>query len=321
MRRIAGLNLLLAGIVPFIAIATGVAVPLDQKLLSLVPPGVELVTGIASLKSPVPRGIVFLSTRYTRLDYNDFFALTGVDSSRRISQVLLTDSPSRLDRHGLLAIGNFDQARIYKSATDGGAHLIDYRGFPVVRIEPFAREKAVSDQDRWLAILGTKILLFGAFDMVHQAIDRYLNGSTPDPALAHRIARLRHADATWSVLSSPDQCAVIRASLAALDPRLASLPAEGGVQFGVRYGKVMQIEYEITPPAELAYSAPRALTPSIAGMKMTPSAPPEGGLGVTEHRVRGVIKVPANRYAAWFDEIYAKWRARNAPAPPNAPAQ
>ncbi|MBV8630402.1 MAG: hypothetical protein JOZ83_05725 [Silvibacterium sp.] len=314
MRRFSGISLFFAAIVPFVAAANGAAVPCDQKLLSLVPPGAELVTGIIPFETNVPRGWIFLSSGYTKLDYDDYFSLVGVDSSRQLSYMILTDFPGKEGQHSLLASGHFDQARIYKSATDGGAKTTEYRGISVVLIEPFLREREAFHETRWLAIADSRFVFFGSSEAVQQELDRYLDHSTPDPFLAQRIAHLRHSDSTWALLYAPGRSSIVRDSLTevGLDPTLAAMPDAGGFQLGVHYGNVIEIEYEITAADELAYSQPASLTPAAA-LSMNPPASRQA-ISAGERRFHGVLKIPASRYGTWFDELAAQWRARNSTA-------
>jgi hypothetical protein len=46
----------------------------------------------------------------------------------------------------------------------------------------------------WLAILDSDLLLFGTIGSVHQELDRYLAGGTPDSPLVRRLDHLRHDD-------------------------------------------------------------------------------------------------------------------------------
>src|SRR5215469_2875598 len=66
---------------PFILVAASAAASPDLRLLSLVPPGAQLVAGIsASTIQGQPHNFVLL-TPINWVDLQDFFALTGADDS------------------------------------------------------------------------------------------------------------------------------------------------------------------------------------------------------------------------------------------------
>src|SRR5215471_14516237 len=223
----------------------------DPKLVSLVPPGAQVVAGIdGSMQKGQQTGFVLVSHNNT-VDLEDFFALVGVDSSRIIRYavfVAMDDESTSLARHSLLISGHFDQPRIYQSAVQGGAEASRYRDIPILNIEPFSRERDTVKETRWLAILHSDILLFGSIVSVRDELDRYLAGSGTDPILARKLARLRHDDQSWCVLSSATRNPGIQNQLVSLDPEMAEAVKNGSAfQFGIRYRKQVEMEYEITP--------------------------------------------------------------------------
>jgi hypothetical protein len=95
-------------------------------------------------------------SHYNGVDLGDFFALSGADSTRSVQEVIFVaaaDSTGQLNEHSLLASGNFDRDRIYRSAVDSGSSTTRYRGVSVLVVQPFAREPSAFSEVRWLAIL------------------------------------------------------------------------------------------------------------------------------------------------------------------------
>jgi hypothetical protein len=165
---------------------TSLALSIDEKLLSLVPSGGKGKV-VAGMDSPPPKGqpgSFVLITHNSRVDLRDFFALTGVDSSRIVRHAIfiaMDDNAAETAEHSLMMSGHFDQARIYKSALDGGEEILHYRGIPVVAIEPFAQDRAELQGSRWLTIPEPDLLFFGTIASVQQELDRLLDQSAPDP--------------------------------------------------------------------------------------------------------------------------------------------
>jgi hypothetical protein len=313
--------ILLMSVLPLFAASTSSALSLDQKLLALVPPGAQAVAG---MDSPPPRdkaGSFVLITHKNTMDLEDFFALTGADTSRSVHHavfVAMDGGTNGLDEHSLLVSGHFDQTHVYKSAADGGASLVQYRGISVMTIQPFARELKTFNEIRWLAILDSDLLLFGSITSVREELDRYLDGSATDPVLLHKLARMRNDDETWSVLAVPARNPEIQVALESLDSKLADL-AKGAeaFQFGVRYRKQVEFEYEVTMATVTAPPAiPNPLMQSFVrpgkGAWLLPS-----GVTGNDNTVRGVIKIPVAQFSKWMAGISGSSRGPTVTAPVN----
>lgn len=166
MRRFPGcwLFCLSLSAVPFCS-----AITAEPNLLALVPPASGIVAGIDTAPPPGQPGSFVLITQNNTVDLKDFFALTGVDSTRVVRHAIFVAAPGEaggLSEHSLLMAGHFDRERIYQSAVLGGARAFDYRGVGVVRIQPFERERDTFNEVRWLAILDQDLLLFGTISVV-----------------------------------------------------------------------------------------------------------------------------------------------------------
>ncbi len=102
---------------------------------------------------------LFCITHNNTVDLKDFFALTGADGTRIIHQIVfvaIAVNQGPLSEHSLLVSGHFDQPRLFRSATDGGAAVTDYRSVPVLVIQPLTRERGTLHDVRWLAILDSR---------------------------------------------------------------------------------------------------------------------------------------------------------------------
>ena len=300
---------------PFILGGITAAASHDPRLLSLVPPGAQLVAGIGAPSIQGQPDNFVLMTHYNSVDMEDFFALTGADDERTIHQIVFVSATStvgQLNEHSLLVSGHFDQLHVFKSASQGGAAVTDYRSVPILVIQPLARERGTLHDVRWLAILDSRVLVFGTISSTRLELDRYLEHSRTDDALLRRLAHLRSKDQTWCVLSAPVKNLSlptwrheIYAVLAKLNAELADLAQSGNdLEFGLYYGRRVEFEYELTS----ASTAVRRVRPD--SLRQSPVEPAKSAsllsaLGTpgdanTRH---GVIVVSMSRYNTWLAEI------------------
>lgn len=243
------INCLLAAWLFCIPAVSSAASP-DLKLIALVPPSAKVISGISALPHEPESDYFVVVTHNNAVDLQDLLALCGADGSRIIQQIVfvaLADRDGELREHSLLVSGYFDRARIYKSATENGAILTGYRGIPVLEIQPFARERDSFKHVRWLAILDSKVLVFGTIPTLRRELDRYSDRRPPDSLLLSRLSRLRSKDQTWTLLSPPTHSAEIQHLLSTLDPELTEIAQSGrALEFGIHYGRRIEFEYEIT---------------------------------------------------------------------------
>src|SRR5277367_770398 len=293
---------------PLISVAMTWASP-DPKLLSLVPPGTQIVAGMTT-QVPRDRPDGFLLVRQSNLvDRSDFLSLVGVDDSMIIHQVIFTAGgadPSTLGEHSLLMSGHFDQKRIFRAAVENGARLSEFRGIRVLVQKPLPRDLGTLKDVRWLAVIDSTVALFGTISSVQQELDRQLAGSAVDPSLMQKLACMRRDDVTWSVIGTVDRNDKVRHALDSLDPILANLIHDGdSFQFGVRYGRKVEVEYEIKSPSSASAQAKsNSLTQSLVGGNLKGSSLlPLHGMTGDSASLRGVVKVAMTRYKAWLDEV------------------
>jgi hypothetical protein len=295
------------------AIAT--AVPFDARLLSLVPRNQQLTAGISSQGR---EGNFLLMTGNNKVDFHDFLALSGVDDTRVIQQVILVASTSTAGHaeHSLLASGHFDQAHIFTAAVQNGAAVSEYSGIKLLVLQPFARERVVFKDVRWLAILSSSVALFGTAGSVQEEIDRYVAHDAPDPWLTQRLARLHSDDATWCIVKNFVRNPDVQRALGMLDSTLASLTEDGDAfQFGIHFGRRVRFEYEISRASGGSVKPILAsLVRSLAGQAVKDSsfmpASASTGDGLSES---GALEVSRARYETWIGEVSARSLATRGP--------
>jgi hypothetical protein len=306
-------KLLLIVLFGFFEVAPVSAVTPNSRLLSLVPPSAQVVAGMSASSTGGQPGSFLLITHNNSMDLDDFVALSGGDPTRVIEQVIMAAADGRgpLTEHGLLASGHFDQARIRRSTAGASDSL--YREIPVLVVQPFARERASFNDVRWLAIIDSKIAIFGTISLVKQELDRYLSRSVADPFLVQRLGRLRADDDTWCVLTRHVYGDTIGDVLELLDAKLADSLEDGDTfLFGIHYGRRVEFEYEFDTPRSVGADAvSRSLVQSLAGRDVTDSSQfAASTVSQSDRVVHGALKVSRARYDAWLEEVAARARLR-----------
>jgi len=302
MKRFHGIRTLAMLFFPLIAVGIVSAAPVDPKLLSLVPPGTQLVAGV-SYQTLTGHPVSFVVTGHKNLvDRCDFISLAGVDDSKVIRQMIFAaggSDSSTSGEHSILVSGRFDQARIFNAAVSNGATVTEFRGFRVLVQQPFERELGTFKDVRWLAVIESKVALFGTKSSVQQELDRYSARSAVDPLLMQKVSSLRADNATWSVLEMFDVDNGVEQVFASLDPVLANLIHDRkSFQFGVRYGKKVELEYDVSiPSAAPAQSISDFSGQSLVAGNRNGSSP--AGNGSSAH---GVVKITIAQYRAWLAE-------------------
>jgi hypothetical protein len=277
----------------------------DQALLSLVPPGAQIVAGATSATAPGKPSSFLLTSHKNVLDRTDFLSLAGVDDSTVIRQMIFvtgSTDPRASGEHSLLVSGHFDQARIFKAAVQNGATVTQFKGFQVLIQHPFERELATFKDVRWLVVIDSNLALFGTVYSIQQELNRHLARSAADPSLAQRVSHLRRDDSTWSILDVFNDDDGIEHALGSLDPVLAKLIHDGSsFLIGVRYGRKVEVEYEATqrsnPSAQTVSntSMQSVVAGSLKESSLLPHPDPTP--------VRGVVKVGIDRYSAWLADV------------------
>jgi hypothetical protein len=185
-------------------VGVGPAAPVNLKLLPLVPPGAQIVSGFEN-KPNKAGGPLLLTTMNNVLDLDDLRSLFGVDPKRGFNEVIevsFAPSGASLNEHLLLVAGSFNRDRIFSAAELNGATSAKYLSATVLTIQPFTREKGQMKDTRWLSIIDDRIAIFGTQWMVQQALNRYDNHASADPILMKRLALFRRDVGSWNVFSS-----------------------------------------------------------------------------------------------------------------------
>src|SRR5215469_10404540 len=120
-------------------VGNATSAPVDLKLLSLVPPGAQIVSGFEN-KPNKAGGPLLMTTINNVLDLDDLRSLAGVDPKRGFTEVIeVTFAPSgaALNQHLLLTLGKFNRDRIFSAAELNGATRVKYLSETVLTIQPF----------------------------------------------------------------------------------------------------------------------------------------------------------------------------------------
>jgi len=280
--------------------------PPDPHLLSLVPPDSQIVAGAAAPLAGGSRGNFLIFTRANILDLSDFFSVVGADASHKIDEVIFAASARSGGanvEHSVLVSGIFDAKRIYKSELMSAGR--DYHGVKVVVLRPFERERSFLKQDRWFAILDSRLSILGTISSVQLEIDRYLSATSLDTSIMQTLSSLQSKDDTWCLISSLELGAEIPLILKDLDPALSDMDqARGTILFGIRYGRQIEFEYVINT---LAGADPgpgrlpgKSFNPATRDLSFRPGS--EISLGT---RTRHVVKISRARYEKWLDGLTA----------------
>jgi len=293
----------------FVAVTVAKAGQTDQRLLQLVPPGANVVAAMNAPAHAGQPGAFLLLTPGNSSDLEDFFALTGVDDSRRIQQVIYVSGWSgHTDQaeHSLLVRGQFDERRIFKAALENGASKHEWGGQLVLRLPPFAREKGMVPESRWLVVPEATMAILGTETSVREELNRAVTGRAPDASLIQRRSHLRPDDDAWCIVKALPAKDEIRQSLSAFDPTLPGLLHDGdGFEFGFRYGARVEFEYEVSTADNSTDSISNTFVQSLLGQGKASMIVPRHADGVHIHR----LNVSKARYEAWLTEVDARHRA------------
>src|SRR5579863_2335196 len=292
-------------------VASAVAAPQHSGLLALVPANAQIVAGIEDPHNPDSHGRLLLVTHNDNLDYEDCVSITGVDSHRRVEEVIeaaATSERGELAEHLVLLAGRFDQKRVFKAARQNSARLVSYKGNEILVVDPLPRELNAMRDVRWLAILNDEVAIFGTQQMVSQVIDRAAERADIDPALAEKISRLRSDVNSWDVLAMPSDMLARHFELGRMDAAwTAVLDSADEVELGIRYGGKARVDFAV-------HSASQEQTRAIAALFQKPrlllaaaGTRPKAhltALSVNGARVEGSIALPGNEFDNFLESFY-----------------
>jgi len=256
--------------------ACAFAQPAGNILLSLVPPGCEVVAGIESPQSI--HGHVLFVTHENIIDTDDWLALSGVDVQRAIGKLVWVATSSArggLEEHLLLVSGRFERSRIFSAARQNGASTMWYSSVESLVVQPFLRERREMHDVRWLAILDNSVVVFGTPQMVQRAIDRYAAHAAADPLLVGRLARLQSDVDSWNALRLPTLARQRQEIFSQLHGAfMPLLEASDDILLAFRYGSHTCIDFD-------AHTI-NALQPGSAQQLLSGPAAPSLALGKHE---------------------------------------
>ncbi len=289
----------------------GWASPASSKLLALVPEGAQIVAGIEDPHNPASSGRLLFVTHSCNLDFNDLVAITGVDPHREADEVIevaTSSAEEELNEHLVLVAGRFDLERVFRSAVENGASMSEYRGERLLVLEPFTRERQEMSASRWMAILDDRTTVFGSRQLVLQALDRYLNGSAPDPLLVERLRQLHPDVNSWNVLVMSEPMLARHVNPGQLHaPWTHVLDGADELTVGIHYSSTDRIDFAVhTMSTRTASSlaglatAPRVISVDLAtSMRLRLQT-----LSVEQGRVRGSLLVPGEQFDRWLASVY-----------------
>jgi hypothetical protein len=281
----------------------------DPKILSLIPHEGQIVSGSGVSTSSAARRKLLIFTPENAADLDDLVALAAVDDSKFIRQIFFVsgreNGNSRVE-HSTLAIGQFDQARIYRAAIQNGAQIRDYRGLEILELHPFSRDQRLSQDLLWMAVIKGELALLGTRSNVREELDRYIDHVSPDAALLGRFARLRPEDEMWCLLPDLNHYEDIKRDLGLLDQRFLDAANSGlRFDFGIHYGRRIQFDYESIRTdgdgASVVFNQSREELEGNQGEERLFS---ESGRRAERGLAHGVISVSKTQYEEWITKIY-----------------
>jgi hypothetical protein len=281
----------------------------DPRILSLIPHDAQIVDGTGKPPQKSARRSFLVFKRESAIDLRDFQGLVGMDDSKFIRQIFLIAGTQMSDarvQHSLIAVGRFNQSRIYNAAIQNHARVREYRGIEIIELDPFSREAGTFDDVRWLAVIESDLALFGTIAGVREELDRHLDHTPADSFLLERFGRLGSDDETWCLFAHTVQKEAVRQAFASLDPRLADVVRDqSDFQFGIHYGRRIRFDYA---SAEIANSNDPAIERRRTGSERPTDARMQS-FTTTEktpldsHPVIGRLSVARTGYENWLNRL------------------
>ncbi|WP_348262479.1 hypothetical protein P8935_22105 [Telmatobacter sp. DSM 110680] len=280
----------------------------DQRLLSLVPPESKIIASMVRPAGEDKLSSFLLFTESNRLDLQDFFAVSGTDTTRSIHQVVFTAGVGLkgiLSEHSLLVSGHFNRDAIFRFVGGGKTEIDHYRGVAILVVPAFERERSALSESRWLAIMDSNAAIFGTAETVQRELDRYLANSRPDSLMMERLSRLGRNDDSWCLLPAPKEGGVAQRVLEDLDSQLGSVVKAGRpLEYGIHFGRSI----EITASSAAVETSGQRTPPDL---QIETSAAPSYFLSRSSDREayplkRTVVKVPRSRYEKWLEDLSAR---------------
>lgn len=296
-----------AGLLAALAAAHVGASPADSRLLRLVPPGAEIVAGIANPGVPGTSGRLLVVTANNNRDLDDCLALLGVDPGETIDELVEVASSSPegdLNDHLLLLAGHFDGPRIFRAAVENGAESADYHGTALLAIKPFPRELQQMSALRWMAILNGRTLVFGVPGLVERALDRYAQNQPANPRLVERLAQLPSDVNSWSIIAmAPSMLDRHLAPDALPESWRNILKNADELAVGIHYGRTAHVDFAIhTRNSDLIGRFQAQPQLNLANLFQV-SRLREQKVSAEKDCIRGSFTVKEKEFDAWLESV------------------
>jgi hypothetical protein len=304
---------LVAGLLIAASPINGIASPARSKLLPLIPREAQVVAGVEDPGNHDTRGHLLLASVNNRYDFDDFLALTGVDTNRGVDETIWAAAvrpQSEGDEHMLLVAGRFDRGHIFRAAQQNGASTSTYRGLEVLLVKPFAREERQMQDTRWMAILDSRTVVFGTAWLVEKALARYVDHEPADPLLADRLGRLHPQVNSWSVLIMPRGVSLKDAALGQSSAPLIDLLGKDilngadELMLGIRYGPKSRIDFVVLKSDDRQTSSGAINREGVAQLHLFETGsferrqPPLENLSIGQNLIQGSIVLPGKQLDA-----------------------
>ena len=291
-------------------LAHACAAPVNNSLLSLVPAGAEIVAGIQDPHNPDSHGRLLLVTHNNNLDLNDWLALTGVDGSMQVDELIevaASSSQSELNDHLLLISGRFNRDQVFRAARKNGAATSEYNGVRILLIAPFARERQEISSIRWMAIIDDRTSIFGTPELVRKSLDRYASHEVPDAPLLQRLEQLHPDVNSWNVLVMSAPMLIRHVVPGQLhSPWTHILDGAHELTIGIHYGSKARIDFAASTDGDQQAASfagkltqPRLRLTDLSGMEQLRIQ----SVSVQRNHVQGSMTVPGREFDAWLAAV------------------
>ncbi|MBS1802652.1 MAG: hypothetical protein JST28_04765 [Acidobacteria bacterium] len=286
---------------------SSLASPTNSKLLWLVPPGAQIVSGFENYHEEHHHGQLLLTTRNNRLDLADWQAIAGVDHARVIEEVIqVASSPvgGLLHEHLLLVAGRFDQDAIFRSLHAQGAQEMQYEGQRVILVEPFSREKGLMGT-RWLILIDRQLAMLGTPSIVKSALFRYLNHADVDMVIRERLSQLPLDVNSWNVLSSLPKARTEYTAQQSTNPWARFFEGADVLMVGARFGSKIRVHFALHANADRGREFLEQKSMSFAevfsaGTQLSRPLRPRD-VGLRSGSVHGAVQLSKKQFDAWSD--------------------
>lgn len=228
------------GLAVFAAISSGA----DQALLSLVPAGAQMVSGldIERARDSAFGQKILNEIKQEDAGFQKMVEQTGFDPRRDLRSVVMAASGKPGPGNTLVAVrGSFDITKITRLAETQGAQSSLYKG-----IQVWTPKQTEKPSEGSFALLDPTLAIFGGDAMVKAAIDAKMSGAAKLPAgLAAKIAEWSVMDAWFVSTASLSEMGVGKPGQNEILPGGLTIEAIREAAAGVRFTENVDISGDI----------------------------------------------------------------------------